>query len=73
MDTLHPTFVFEKINDGLPNIEKCMKDWMKNTPPKNIKAENDPSTIFVILAKTIVGNPCISMNLCCSNGQYLCL
>jgi hypothetical protein len=38
MDTLHPTFVFEKINDGLPNIEKCMKDWMKNTPPKNIKA-----------------------------------
>jgi hypothetical protein len=27
MDTLHPTFVFEKINDSLPNIFKCIKDW----------------------------------------------
>ncbi len=23
MDTFHLAFVFEKVNDGLPNIEKC--------------------------------------------------
>jgi hypothetical protein len=34
MDTLHPTFVFEKINDGLPNIEKSMKDWYEKCTSK---------------------------------------
>jgi hypothetical protein len=34
MDTLHPTFVFEKMNDSLPNIEKCMKDWYEKYTSK---------------------------------------
>ncbi len=27
MDFLHPRVVFEKVNDGCPNIEKWMKYW----------------------------------------------
>lgn len=27
MDFLHPRVVFEKVDDGCPNIEKWMKDW----------------------------------------------
>jgi hypothetical protein len=40
MDTLHPTVVFEKVNDGLFNIEKHMEDWCEKYTSKNIRAPN---------------------------------
>jgi len=34
MDTLHLVVVFENVNDGLPNTEKCMKDWCEKYTSK---------------------------------------
>jgi hypothetical protein len=34
MDTLHLAIVFEKVNDGLPNTKKCMKDWREKYTSK---------------------------------------
>jgi hypothetical protein len=34
MDTFHLVVGFEKLNDGFPNIEKCMKDWYEKYTSK---------------------------------------
>jgi hypothetical protein len=53
--------------------KKTWRIGVKNIPLKNVRASNYLSIIFVILAKAIVGNPNTSMNMCCFNGQKLCL
>jgi len=56
-------------------LKNIWRIGVKNIPPKNVRASNYPSIIFVILAKAIVWNPNpnTSMNMCCFNGQNICL